>query len=123
MEQLDNGHNGPAITPPKPVARYTGEILLRTRPKTYREIVRLLTENVPVLRISKQLRVTEKSVYAIALRESTAITERKNEIISMLSDVSHIGASRMMDKVGKAQLRDASIATGIAIQRMLELQG
>ena len=80
--------------------RYTGELLLRTRPKTYRAIVRELAE-------------PNASVNGIS------IAERKKHLVSILADVTTVGAERMSEKVGKASLRDAAIGTGVAVDKML----
>ena len=105
-------------------ARYTGEILLRTRPKTYRAIVRELAEpNASVNGISRRYRVSNHTVMGIREREAQSIAERKNQLISMLADVAIVGAERMSEKIGKASLRDAAIGTGIAVDKMLALTG
>ena len=57
--------------------KYTGAIILRTRPHTYKRVVRLLSEGVPAIRIARDCKVTERSVAAIAKRECEEITERK----------------------------------------------
>jgi len=41
----------------------------------------------------------------------------------MLANVAELGAARMEEKIGKAPLRDAAIATGIATDKMLALTG
>jgi hypothetical protein len=48
--------------------KYTGAIILRTRPHTYKRVVRLLSEGVPAIRIARDCKVTERSV-AAALSE------------------------------------------------------
>jgi hypothetical protein len=104
--------------------RYTGELLLRTRPKTYRAIVRELAEpNASVNRISKAYRVSNHSVMGIREREAKSIAERKKHLVSILADVATVGAERMSEKIGKASLRDAAIGTGVAVDKMLALTG
>jgi hypothetical protein len=41
----------------------------------------------------------------------------------MLANVAEVGAERMQETIGKAQLRDAAIGTGIALDKMLALTG
>ena len=54
-------------------ARYTGELLLRTRPKTYRAIARELAEpNASVNGISRRYRVSNHTVMGIREREAKA---------------------------------------------------
>ena len=79
-------NNGQALSPkdnrllaPKgSQARYTGELLLRTRPKTYRAIVRELAEpNASVNGIARRYRVSNHTVMGIREREARSIAERK----------------------------------------------
>jgi len=105
-------------------SRYTGEILLRTRPKTYRAIARELAEpNASVNGIARRYRVSNHTVMGIREREAKSIAERKKHLVSLLEDVATVGAERMSEKIGKASLRDAAIGTGIAVDKMLALTG
>jgi transposase-like protein len=105
-------------------ARYTGELLLRTRPKTYRAIVRELAEpNASVNGISRRYLVSNHTVMGIREREAKGIAERKKTLAAMLANVAELGAERMEETIGKAKLRDAAIGTGIAVDKMLALTG
>ena len=103
--------------------RYTGELLLRTRPKVYRQIVRLLSEGVSANQICKLCHVTRETVRAVERREAAEISARKKSIIGILSNVAELGAARMEETIGKAGLRDAAIGTGVAVDKMLALTG
>src|SRR5437899_635979 len=103
--------------------RYTGELLLRTRPKVYRQIVRLLSEGVSANQICKLCHVTRETVRAVERREAAEISARKKTIIAIFSNVAELGAARMEETIGKAGLRDAAIGTGIAVDKMLALTG
>src|SRR5437870_4218201 len=103
--------------------RYTGELLLRTRPKVYRQIVRLLSEGVSANQICKLCHVTRETVRAVERREAAEISARKKSIVGILSNVAELGASRMEETIGQAGLRDAAIGTGIAVDKMLALTG
>ncbi len=41
----------------------------------------------------------------------------------MLANVAELGAGRMEETIGKASLHDASIGTGIALDKLLALTG
>ena len=103
--------------------RYTGERLLRERPKIYRQVVRLLGEGWSANKICKWCHVTRETVRAVERREAVEISERKKSIIGILGNVAELGASRMEETIGKAKLRDAAIGTGIAVDKMLALRG
>ena len=112
------------LAPKGSQARYTGELLLRTRPKTYRAIVRELAEpNASVNGIARRYRVSNHTVMGIREREAKSIAERKKHLVSILADVATVGAERMSEKIGKASLRDAAIGTGVAVDKMLALTG
>src|SRR5437016_13111457 len=129
MSQPNNGQalsrkDNRLLAPKGPQARYTGELLLRTRPKTYRAIVRELAEpNASVNGIARRYRVSNHTVMGIRKREAKSIAERKKHLVSILADVATVGAERMSEKIGKASLRDAAIGTGIAVDKMLALAG
>jgi hypothetical protein len=103
--------------------RYTGERLLRERPKIYRQVVRLLGEGWSANKICKWCHVTRETVRAVERREAVEISVRKKSIIGILGNVAELGASRMEETIGAAGLRDAAIGTGIAVDKMLALTG
>ena len=118
-------NNGQALSPTRDNRpRYTGEILLTTRPKTYRAIVRELAEpNASVNGIARRYRVSNHTVMGIRECEAKSIAERKKHLVSLLADVATVGAERMSEKIGKASLRDAAIGIGVAADKMLALTG
>src|SRR5438045_1991534 len=118
MIEPNNGH-----APTTSADKYTGAIILRTRPHTYKRVVRLLSEGVPAIRIARDCKVTERSVAAIAKREREEITERKKRLAGLMSNIAEIGGANVERKIGKASVRDAIIGTGVAIDKMLALTG
>jgi hypothetical protein len=121
MSEPNNGQAVITMQDNRP--RYTGERLLRERPKIYRQVVRLLGEGWSANKICKWCHVTRETVRAIERREATEISARKKSIIGILSNVAELGASRMEETIGKAGLRDAAIGTGVAVHKMLALTG
>jgi hypothetical protein len=121
MSQPNNGQVLSITQHARP--RYTGELLLRTRPKVYRQIIRLLSEGVSANQICKLCHVTRETVRAVERREAADISARKKSIIGILSTVAELGAARMEEKIGKASLRDATIGTGVAVDKLLALTG
>ena len=116
LSEPNNGH-----APITGADKYTGAIILRTRPHTYKRVVRLLSEGVPAIRIARDCKVTERSVAAIAKREREEITERKKSLAGLMSNIAEIGGANVERKIGKASVRDAIIGTGVAIDKMLAL--
>lgn len=119
MIEPNNGQQEQRLLPKGSQSRYTGEVLLRTRPKTYRAIVRELAEpNASVNGIARGYRVSNHTVMGIREREAKDIAERKKHLVSILADVATVGAERMSEKIGKASLRDATIATGVSVDKI-----
>jgi hypothetical protein len=121
---MSQPNNGQALAPTQDARpRYTGERLLRERPKIYRQVVRLLGEGWSANKICKWCHVTRETVRVVERREAVEISERKKSIIGILGNVAELGASRMEETIGAAGLRDAAIGTGIAVDKMLALTG
>ena len=75
-------NNGQALsTTQERRPQYTGDLLLRTRPKIYRQIVRLLSEGVSANQICKLCHVTRETVRAVERREAVEVSERKTSIV------------------------------------------
>jgi hypothetical protein len=68
-------------------------------------------------------KVSENTIVAVRLREASTIEERKKTLTSVLVDVATQGAEQMERKIGKSSLRDATIATGVSVDKVLALQG
>jgi hypothetical protein len=121
---MSEPNNAQALSPTQDARpRYTGELLLRTRPKIYRQIVRLLSEGVSANQICKLCHVTRETVRAVERREAAEISAQKKSIVGILSNVAELGAARMEETIGKASLRDAAIGTGVAVDKMIALTG
>jgi transposase-like protein len=104
--------------------RFTAERVARTRPKTYRAIVRLLADpDAKVEQIAKLHSVSTHTVRAIRAREAVAIAERKQRLISTFGNVAEMSAERMEELCGKSSLRDAGVSAGIATDKLLALLG
>jgi transposase-like protein len=123
---MKESNNGQTLTSQNSEAAqgFTAERVLRTRAKTYRASVQLLAEpHASVNQIAKLHRVSTHTVRAIRARESIAIAERKKSLAAMLANVAELGAGRMEETISKASLRDATIGTGVAVDKLLALTG
>jgi hypothetical protein len=104
-------------------ARYTGETLRRTRPKTYRKVVELLASGVGIKKVGKLLKVSEHTVNAVKIREAATIETQKKSLASIFYNVATTAGERMEELAGKASLRDATVAAGVSTDKMLALMG
>jgi hypothetical protein len=101
---------------------FTAERVLRTRPKTYRAVVRLLADPyASVSQIARFHRVSTHTVRAIRAREAQDIAERKKRLALLCADVSERGFERVEELVGKGNLRDAAISAGVAADKLVAL--
>jgi hypothetical protein len=120
--QSPNGQSRSEPEQSKPKGRFTGERLLRERPRVYRKVVELLAEpGMSINQITKFCRVSEHTVRAVRDREAISIAERKQRLMSIFGSVAELGAERMEELAGKASLRDAGITAGIATDKLLAL--
>ena len=117
--------NGESLSLPdrsKAKGNYTGERLLRERPRVYRQLVELLAEpNMSVNRITKLCRISEHTVRAVREREAVSIAERKTRLMSIFANVAEISAERMEELAATASLRDAGVTAGISTDKLLAL--
>jgi hypothetical protein len=124
MIESQNGQSQLEVAQLKPRGRFTGQRLLRERPRVYRKVVELLAEpGMSINQITKFCRVSEHTVRAVREREAISIAERKQRLMSIFGNVAEIGAERMEELTGTASLRDAGITAGIATDKRLALIG
>jgi len=121
-ESLVERDNQLAASNPEAAQGFTAERVLRTRPKTYRAIVRLLADpDASVNQIARLHRVSTHTVRAIRAREAQDIAERKKRLALLCADVSERGFERVEQLVGKGNLRDAAMAAGVATDKLVAL--
>ena len=112
MIESQNGQSQLEAAQLKPRGHFTGERLLRERPRVYRKVVELLAEpGMSINQITKFCRVSEHTVRAVREREGVSIAERKQRLMSIFGNIAEIAAERMEELAGQASLRDAGIAT------------
>ena len=96
IEPKNSQAKGTRLIPHGHQRRYTGEILRRTRPKTYRAIKSELAEpNASVNGIARRYRVSNHTVMGIREREAEPIAERKKTLAAKLANVAELGAERL----------------------------
>ena len=84
MIESQNGQSQLEVAQLKPRGRFTGERLLRERPRVYRKVVELLAEpGMSINQITKFCRVSEHTVRAVREREAISIAERKQRLMSI----------------------------------------
>ncbi|HWX17004.1 MAG TPA: transposase family protein [Chthoniobacterales bacterium] len=116
--------NGQSDQLPKPKARYTGERLLRERPRVYRKVVELLAEpreQMSIRQICRLCRVTDDTVKAVEKREAISIAARKQTLLSIALNVAQLSGERLEELAPTMNAREAGVNFGIAIDKALLL--
>src|SRR5262249_16465720 len=102
MSEQNNDHAVSTTQAPRP--RYTGERLLRERPKIYRQVVRLLGEGWSSNKICKWCHVTRETVRAVETGRQTALSSSRNAVslsIAALGDRRNKPACQLAGFSGK----------------------
>jgi len=88
MIQQNNSHALSTTEDAKP--RYTGERMLRERPKAYRQVVRLLGEGWSSNKICKWLHVTRETVRAVGMPRVRGDKRTKKSIVGILANLNDL---------------------------------
>jgi hypothetical protein len=110
----------------KPRGRFTGQRLKTLRPDTYRRAMELLAEpreHVPYDHICRLLHVSEHTLKAIEARESLSIAERKQRLLDKAMRIASKAADRVEDQIDGANITQATVAFGVATEKMMLLLG
>ena len=96
MFEARNGQSHSDREQSKPRGRFTGERLLRKRPRVYRKVVELLADpGMSINQITKLCRVSEHTVRAVRDRKAISIAERKQRLMSIFGNVMEMAALRI----------------------------
>jgi hypothetical protein len=101
--------------------QFTGEIVKRTRPQTYRNVVSLLASGISDREIADRCRVSKNTVGAIRERESATIDAKKNDLAHRMLRISRDASEFVEDKLPKATLMQAAAVMGISADKAAEL--
>jgi hypothetical protein len=103
--------------------KFTGEIVKRTRPQTYRNIVALIAQGVSDNQIAAICKVSRSTVPAIRVRESETIEHQKQDLAHRLLRITRDASEYVEDKLPKASLMQAATVMGISADKALALSG
>jgi len=111
---------------PERKGRFTGERVKALRPEIYRRAAELLAEpreQVPYDHICRLLRVSEHTLKAIEKTESASIAERKESLLAKALRIANKAADRIEDQIGSANITQATVAFGVATDKINLLSG
>jgi hypothetical protein len=121
-----NPHSSPVCNRSEPKGRFTGQRVKAMRPETYRRVVELLAEprsHVPYHHICRLLRVSEHTVKAIEKTESAPIAERKQRLLAKALRIADKAADRIESQIDGANITQATVAFGVATEKVQLLSG
>src|SRR5438132_6735689 len=123
----NNGNATVATIPNAPYhPRYTGEELKNLRPADYRKVVELLAEpreQVTIRQIADICHVDRRTVAAVERNEAQGIAAAKSTLMRKAARVAHKAIDRVEDQIDTANITQATIAFGVATEKMLLLAG
>jgi hypothetical protein len=122
MQQL----NGQPLSQPHLPRPYTGERLLRERPRVYNAVVRLLAEpreHVSIREICRQCHVTDDTVKAVEKREAIPIAARKEQLMIQAARIAKLAYDRVEDQIDSAPLPQAVVTAGVFTDKFQLLSG
>jgi len=121
--------NGQSLSQPnlsRPKGKYTGERLLRERPRVYNEVVRLLAEpreHVSYREICRRCHVTDDTVKAVEKREAIPIAARKEQLMVQAARIAKLAYDRVEDQIDSAPLPQAVVTAGVFTDKFQLLSG
>jgi hypothetical protein len=122
----ENGQSQSQYHQRKPKGRYTGERLLRERPRVYNEVVRLLAEpreHVSYREICRRCHVTDDTVKAVEKREAISIAARKQALMIQAARIAKLAYDRVEDQIDTAPLPQAVVTAGVFTDKLQLLSG
>ncbi len=110
---------------PRPKGNYTGERLLRERPRIYRELMRLLSEGVSARKICRACYVTRETVRAVEAREAESISARKQELAASAARVAQASIDQIEDAVAAGKIKGVQLVPvfGVCVDKLQALSG
>lgn len=110
--------------PPLPLGhpdRFTGQILKRTRPRTYQRAIELIAQDVPADHIAKQLKISRNTIAGIKILQAETIEQKKRILAFAFAEATETGLDLMHKAMPKMSHRDLIIATGVSGTKLTDL--
>ncbi len=108
---------------------FTGKRLFKNDPERYRNIISLVAEGLPIIRISKLLNVSAHTVRGIREREEGIVAQVKERLIAYCRDGAQMCAEAILEDLDdevrrkKISTRDKSIIFGVLTDKYQLLSG
>ena len=101
----------------------TGETVRRTRPQTYREIVRLLGAGVAVRKIARLLKVSPDTINAISAHAARDISAVKQDIRAISARIAFGAAEQIEDELAAGAIKGTQLVPvyGVAVDKVVSL--
>ena len=101
----------------------TGEVVRRTRPATYREVVRLLGAEVSVRKIARMCKVSPATIEAIRNSESRDVGAVKHDLRSISARIAYGAAEKLEDELAAGTIKGTQLVPvyGVAVDKVVAL--
>jgi hypothetical protein len=103
--------------------QYTGELLFKSKPDTYRAVVAALGEGMGTRQIARAYGVHFSTVRAIREREFAKVQDEKATTAKLLRQFSRMGAERLVEELDDIHVDKLPLAIAIAIDKAQLLDG
>jgi hypothetical protein len=104
-----------------PLLEFSGRRLFERKPKIYAAICKAIAEGLSTAMIARAFGVSQNTVQAVRLREPTEL--EKTRILELVRSASRLCVERVLELAPTMTARDASIASGIMLEKALLLSG
>ena len=102
---------------------YTGERLVRERPRVYLQVMRLLSEGISARKICGACHVTRETVRAVERREAQSISARKQELATSAARVAQAAIEQIEDDLAAGKIKGVQLVPvfGVAVDKLQSL--
>jgi hypothetical protein len=105
--------------------QYTGERLMRERPRAYREILRRLANGESQRRICRDLHVHAGTIRNLRVLEAQTIAIRKQSLSAIAARIAQSSAEQIEDQLAAGKFKGSQLIPvfGVAVDKLLLLAG
>jgi hypothetical protein len=104
-----------------PMLEFSGFRLHQRHPRIYAAAVKMIAEGLSTAMIARALGVSQNTVQAVRLREPVEL--EKTRFLDLVRNASRLCVERLCELIPTMSARDASIASGIMLEKSLLLAG
>ncbi len=103
--------------------RHTGTILHKTRPQTFREVVRLLGAGIARRKIARICKVSPETILAIEARNAESVSAQKERLANMAARIAYGAGELIEDELYNGKVKGSQLVPvyGVAVDKLCAL--